>query len=279
MRRAWDEFWFAPLAAESLVGPRVVAALTALWLVTSTGARVDLHGWPEPMIAAIAPSRLTRFLLFPLPPSVELVLAAVLIAALALVATGSWIRFSAATSAVLLYRHAAVQSIFESTGPFRHGSTQIVLILIVLTAVGPVARAGAAGRFRWGLELVRFIVALRYLSAAVAKLKVGGLAWAGGGNMTGIAAILATWGDPPLGEWLARNAGAAAATGAIILIAELSAMLAVISRRAAMIVIPLVLLSHVLQYLFFGVVELALPLLLVFLPWERRSGIRDETEA
>lgn len=275
---AWERYWLTPASSGAIGGPRAVACLTALWILLSRMGRHRLFDWPEPMTATVSQARLFRYLLVPLSPALELALYSALVVALVLVAMGIGVRLSAPLSAVLLYRFAAIEAIFENVGPFRQGLTQVVLILVILTAVGPARRAETSVRFRWGLALMRFVVAFRYLFAGVAKLVAAGPSWVSGANVTGIAAILSTWGAAPFGAWLAHRPFVASLVGLLVIALELSFVLAVISRRAARILVPAALAVHLLQFLFFGLIELALPLLLVFLPWERFDRARGTND-
>ncbi len=133
------------------------------------------------------PLRLGRLLPLPTPAGWVAVLQVVLVVA-ALLAAGAalrdrWPRLLGWLVAVLYLQWMVVAM---SYGKVDHDRFAFLVLLFVLPSVGSAPlrsrdRSEAAG---WALSMIALAVAATYVLAAVAKLRFGGLDWAGGATLT-----------------------------------------------------------------------------------------------
>jgi hypothetical protein len=225
-------------------------------------------------------------LIVPFPYAVELALYVVLVMALLLVAAGRFVRPAACTSAVLLYHFADFEKIFSSPGaPFFRGLTLPVSgLFIIAFARTAHARDERSAEYRWPLALIQLLFAMTYLLSGIAKLRTVGIGWFHPANFAGIVlAKMLPDAVPPWAQFFIDRPpliflGAVAAAAI-----DFVPIAAVFSRRAARIVVPMLLVGHILIVRVLDVVFLNLPLVLLFVNWEwlfaRRSIERIESDA
>ena len=150
------------------------------------------------------------------------------------------------------------------------------------TGGGPLA----GGQYRWPIQLARLIFVSIFFAAGLSKLRTAGLAWVASDTLRnyllenqyifqGEAAV--SWGRPVV-DWLVWRPGWCRALAGLSLALELSAPLALFSRRARIVLIPALfafqvsnaLLLH--QNFFFTY----LGVYAFWLPWRRaRNGFRS----
>ena len=112
------------------------------------------------------------------------------------------------------------------------------LHLLVLGAAGTRFNAIRAG---WGMRLASLITIVTYVLAGIAKLRIGGIDWIAEGALERQIAFSATrfevlGGTPsPVAEWLLDLRWASIPLAVAVLLIELGAPLALLSRRAAWI--------------------------------------------
>ncbi len=209
---ALDRHWFAPGSLRDLALVRILAfgAQTFVFLFLPVGR-------PRPLAAHVQqatvgadlwePVAVVRVLLLPFggwgagPPSADFLLGLYVVAfAAGVLATVGLLARPAMLVAVAA--NLALVGHYHSYGEYHHHEALMMITLGVL-ALSPCARAwsmdaalrrrrapGAAPEAdldplaRWPLRLVQWTMALTYFSAALSKLKVGGLAWFNGYTMT-----------------------------------------------------------------------------------------------
>lgn len=179
---AW---WFRPAPAERLATLRLLVGGFALIYLTT---RLPMFlGYADFPARDFVPLGVTRVLDRPLAPSLHLAITVGTVALAALFTAGAWFRvtgpaFALALLWLLTYRNSWAM-------PF-HTENLLVLHTLVL-GLAPAAEAWswdarrrppppAAERHGWPLRLMAAITCLTYVLAGVAKLRLGGVAWAEG---------------------------------------------------------------------------------------------------
>lgn len=250
---------------------RTVSAATALWLVLSRPDLPSLSEWPREFWAGVHPTLAARYLIGA-PPWAEQAAFALLHVALLAVLVGAWSRVAAFVSALLLYHFASFEEVlWHSVGPYFRGFTLPLLALFVVS-FAPVPRRGVrSSDHRWPVALVQVFVVLHYLLPAWAKLTTHGLSWVSGAVVRDAIVATATAMDrmPPAAYLVAGSPVLCGLLGLLTLGMELLSPLSLVSRSAAIVLVALAVLGHLGIAATMGVVFLALPMLLVLLPWER----------
>jgi hypothetical protein len=272
LQRHWDSFWYRPAAPLGLIGARAVVSLQALWLVWSRPDLPEILAWPQGFWAAVDPRLLLRFGIVGLPVGVERGLYTALSVALVLNLVGLFPRFAGLAAGLLLYHFAPFEDIFSSPiGPFFRGFSVSVAALLVLSfARVPRFREDPSPEYRWPLALVQLLFAFSYLFSGLSKLITVGPAWASGQNFEGLVLglvfpeVQAPWAHLFVGRPLLCALG-----GASGLFMDFAFVAAVFSRRAARWLVPVVFGLHLLIYQVLGISFLAVPLLLLFLDWDK----------
>lgn len=267
----WEHHWFRTADPLGVVAVRVLAAANALWLVLS---RPDLPGvlaWPAELWAGYASGSAVRFLVLVLPVAVERGLYVLLHGALVASLFGLRPRLSCGLAAVLLYHFAPFTQLMGSGNLWFQGLTLPLLMLFIVAFAAP-ARLGAppSWEHRWPLEAARFLLAASYFLAGVAKLVQVGPLWLSGDHLAQMLLLQATR-QTVATPWALGLAASPAACwlGAIGTVGlELAWPLALVSRRAAGVIVPLALAGHVAIIGALGLVFLNLPLLLLFVDWD-----------
>lgn len=276
LRARWDAFWHADVAARNLAVARVVLAGSALWVVLSRVDLPSLLAYPPDLWAGVGAARHARFLLFA-PVAVERVLYAALHLALAAAIVGVFPRAACLASGLLLYHFAPVETLIRSANPYLRGLTLPTLGLLLL------AFAPAAGRLSgpaaddpapaWPVRLVQVLLCQMYFFAGYAKLLASGWAWPAAANVRGYLLVLnqglATDPASTLGYALAEHPLACALLGWGGLAFELLFPLALVSRRARWVLLPLAVAFHLANALLFRIFFQNALLLLVLVEWGR----------
>jgi len=195
IRTRLADWWFAPAPPERLAAVRIlVGAFAVLWV----GGRI----WETYAVARLGgshwkPIGVTRVLDAPLPPEAVLAIAIATTVALVAFTIGAAYRFTAPLAAIgilwtLTYRN--------SFGMVFHTENLLVLHVIAL-ALSPAADAWSWDRRRgapppppeagygWILKLLAAITAITYVLAAIAKLRIAGVAWLDGEQLRNQIAV------------------------------------------------------------------------------------------
>jgi hypothetical protein len=245
--RALADAWFAPAPAERLAAMRVLAGLFALgYLLARAPTLWQLASMPR---RDFAPVGLGRLLDAPLEPALHhAIVVATVVLALA-VTVGALHRWLAPVFALALLWLLGYRS---SWGMLFHTDNLLVLHVAVL-ALAPAADAWSVDAWRrraadpplegeaygWPLRLMAAITALTYLVAGIAKLELGGLAWADGVQLREQVAIdnvrkaLLGSAMSPLAGPMLHHAWAFSLMAIAALVIELGAPLALLHRRLA----------------------------------------------
>lgn len=235
-------WWFAPAPAERLAAVRILIGTFALaWVVARLG---EGHAVAQLPAQHFRPVGVVRVLAAPLPPGVALALAAATAALLVAFVAGWRYRGTAPLAALgLLW----VLSYRNSWGMIFHTENLLVLHVLALAcapaadawAVDDRPAAPAAAGYGWALKLLIAITAVAYVLAAIAKLRLAGMAWLDGEQLRNQIAIdnlrKALLGDgiaPLATQFLAHPAGF---TGFSVLtiVLELGAVVALAGGRPA----------------------------------------------
>jgi hypothetical protein len=269
---AWDRFWFRPASPWGLLGVRTLVTLNALWILLSRPDLPELVGWPREIWAAVGRFTAARYLLVGLPIAVESGLYWLLHVTLFTALVGLAPRASCFVSAVLLYRFAPLETILWSRlGPYFNGLTFPIMALFVLAfATVPRRDTGWSGEYRWPLALVQILFAFHYVAAWFSKLHTAGWGWVSADNIAGMVQWNMTWGvTTPLAAMVADSRLACWTIAILTMLVEVLFVLVPFSRWAARILVPLAALGHIGIVLVLGIVFLNLPLLLIYLDWDR----------
>jgi hypothetical protein len=269
--RWWREAWWSPADPLGLIAMRMVVSLSALWIVVSRPDLPLLRAWPPEFWAGVEPVRRARFLIFETPLGLERALWVACGVLLLLTAAGVAPRLSALLAAALLYHFGSFEEILSTpTGPYFNGFTTPILGLLVLAfACNPRWTDEPSVEWRWPVTLVRMFFAFLYVFSGISKLQAVGPVWATGQNFSGL--VLGYYPGlvvPPLAMFMVRHPLLCwmGAVGGMAM--DLGAIVAVFSRRAALLFIPLALVIHVATIYVFSIFFLSFPLLLLFLDWD-----------
>lgn len=284
----WRAFWFAPASPVNLAVCRILffGALALHY------APLDLHAWGD--VAPVFWSPPWSFALLGLPVLrsgpllvVEWTWKLALIAACVGLAT----RVSTALCLVLGFYLLGLPNGF---GKIHHYDAVVVFAFAILA----LARSGdalsldrwlartpppiaASGEYTWPIRMVWLLMALLFFGAGVSKLRTSGLAWIFSDNLAVFLvqaqyhygnAVPAT----SFGLVLARHPWLCRALAAATVLGEIGYPLALISRRARVLLVPGVLLMQIGIRVLLGPSFLAWMLCNVFwVPWDRvlRIGV------
>jgi hypothetical protein len=280
MAAEWQRFWLAPGSPTPLAAARVIVAAYALWLLLSRDLAA-LSAMPAELWATVPQTARWRYLLFPGPHGLEVVLEWLARVALVGALLGVGARACCAAAGVLLYHLAPLETLFLTPAPFTKGFTLAVPALLVLAfapsdhalALRPGRSRPAPEAYGWPVRLLQLLVCQAYFFAGWAKLWHAGLGWASAENMR--AWLLLSNLDPQMGAlpavglWLADRPGLCAAMGALALALELAFPAALVWRRARRWLVPAAALFHAAILATLGYAFLYLPLLLLFVEWGR----------
>ena len=287
----WRRFWFAPTSALNLGIAR--SAFFALLLLIYWSR--DSSGWATVPEVLWTPIPLFRAL--QLHAGSEQVLRALDLvwkASLLLGAVGLLTRVS---TTVAFGLGVYLLGLPHNFGKIHHSSAIVVLVLGILalsrsgdawsldrlilrSRLAPRGDRGSSepvgAEYTWPIRLIWVTMAMALFSAGLSKMRASGLAWILSDNMAAILIShqythrpLADWGLLVAGfPWLARMA----AGGSVIM--ELSAPVALMSRRARAIVIPALLSMQLGIWIVLGVSFASFMTVYVFwVPWDRVAAL------
>jgi hypothetical protein len=241
----FDRWYFGPVPIERLAFLRIATGVYAVIYLISRAAHLNAAArYPA---TSFAPVGVVSVLSAPLPAFAVYGLWAVAVLGAVAFSLGFWYRVAAPVFAlsllwVLSYRH--------SFGMIFH-TDNLLVIHVLLLAVSRAGEAHAVGRARtgspaseeacsgWVIRASCLVTVASYLVAGIAKLKVGGLAWAGGDTLREQIAYDALrkmeLGSvySPLGIWLLPHAGVFPPLAAFSLATELLGPVALLGRRWA----------------------------------------------
>ncbi|HEY2804596.1 MAG TPA: hypothetical protein VGI92_01935 [Gemmatimonadales bacterium] len=253
MRRLWDEFWFEPASPLNLTWVRSLVALHALWMMFSRNYAA-VSGLPIFWISI--PSGLRwRYLLFPGHPVFEQSLQTIAIIALVCVALGVLPRVACVVASLLVYHLAPLETFIWTPTPFARGLTLTPLILVVLACApgaggyqlwprSPASDHEPSWRYGWPLRLTWLFVAQIYLFAAFAKAEASGWRWSSAESIRRWLLVFALdprWRFHSLAFWLAAHPTLCLIIGIVTVVLEWSVVLAVFSKIARAILLPVLL--------------------------------------
>ena len=222
--------------------------------ILSKAARPELAFWPTLPVSFGFPAPALGVLPLWLPSRGVLEgLEWLWLASLATSALGLFTRGSTATAFGL---GAYLLWIPHNFGKLHHGDSVLILALGILAC----ARAGDAfsldalrsrrspgvrsGDYRWPLRMLRVLIAIVLVEAGLSKLLAGGVGWAASDNLS-LMLVKANYrayvGVAPvssLGLELARHEGLCRLLAGATLLLELGHPVALVSRRAAAVLVP-----------------------------------------
>lgn len=178
-------WWFRPAPAERLAALRIlVGGFAFLYLTTRLPLFLGYARFPA---RDFVPLGVTRLLEEPLAPGAHVAILVATIALAAAFVAGVFYRFTAPLFALFLLWILTYRSSWSM--PF-HTENLLALHVIVL-ALAPAADAWSvdarrrdapppAESYGWPLKLMAALTCLTYVLAGIAKLRLGGLAWAEG---------------------------------------------------------------------------------------------------
>jgi hypothetical protein len=240
MMRFFDE-----VPAERLALVRIlVGAYASVYLLVRAPVLADFRGMAE---ERFEPVGLAALLDAPLSPTAALVAWAACWLLCVAFTLGVWFRVIGPLCALALLW---VTSYRTSWGMVFHTDNLLAMHVLALGFVPACAeslsldarkrvRPAPDARFGWPLWLMSAITVVAYLLAGVAKLKISGLHWADGevlrSTMAHDAVRKAAVGSihSPLGAWLVQYGWPFPVLGAMTLVLELGAPLALLGRRVA----------------------------------------------
>lgn len=269
LREAWESSWHGPGRPETLTAVRVLLALHALWLLLSRPDIPQLAAWPREFWTPAAATMGLRFGIGLLPASAERGLFVVLHLALACSALGIATRAACAVSAVLLYHFAPFEEILVGMPHTFFGGLTVGTVGLGILAFADLPRRGAAAsaEYRWPVSLIRLLFSFNYFSAFLAKLYYSGPAWFTGHNLHAWAVGAGTISGAPGARLLAGSAAACWAIAIATGLLESLFPLAVFSRRAALVLVPMAFVGHIGIVYTLGIFFPSFPLLLLFAEW------------
>lgn len=296
--RAWTRYWFAPTPALDLAATRVVVVAIQLFHLLPPSDRLttllehsdlpDVLYDPLPVLhLMVAPIGWTY------RPGFE-VLEAIYWLTLVVGVTGLIGLFTNASLLLFAAGSVFLKAFEYSFGEFHHGAGLMMVGLVVL-ALSPSGRAlsldawrarrrpgdapeapeqedpviGPTSRFaRWPLLVIRWMLALAYLSAAYHKLRVAGLDWMNGYTLQYYILQDAERWNMPLGLWLGRHYWLILAMSIVSVLWEGTFFLVLIFPVLALIYVPLGLGFHTGTWVMMNARFLTfMALYAAFVPW------------
>jgi hypothetical protein len=282
VRSAWESFWFDKEDPSALAVVRI--AFYGFLLLTSW----KFWGIPRPWADVPAEfwDPVGLFALLPRPNVVRIdVLWPVWHIALGFACVGLFTRAATIVSFLLGLYLVGVSGMF---GVLSH-TNHVEIITLGILAAAPCGDAWSidalrksarnpSGDYRWPIQTIRVAVMFVYFSAGVAKLIHSGFRWISSETL----AIYVARGNsyyydyeyPPKGGWamdLVRAGWPVHVMAASTLAFELLFPLAVLSKRARILLVPSAVMMNVCAFFFMGpmFVQLTFLNLLIWLPWHR----------
>jgi hypothetical protein len=271
-----ERAFFAPAGPRLLRATRVVLAAQALWIMLSRPDLPELAAWPQVFWTGAEPGIQARFAYASLGVTFAWVRFVALIAALLATLVGLWPRVSALVAACLLYQIAPLEEILAGIPHTSFGglTTPTIGLFLLGFAEEPAKDAPASPEWRWPVATTRLFFAFGYLLPLLAKLRFAGPAWFTADNVRAWIMVNEPLTRAPWGPVIAASDALCWAVALGTLALELLFPLAVFSRRAAWVLVPLAAAFHVGTALTLGYFFPSLPLLLLFVDWDVSRGPR-----
>jgi hypothetical protein len=248
---------------------RRLLALHALWVVISLPSLPALFTWPAEFWSGARSNVALRYL-WVFPASVEWILYVTLVVALILAIIGIAPRAASVSAALLLYHFTPLEDVWiGSPGPYMRGLTADVL--------GMCLAGCAPAKATWPILLVRLSVAFPYFFSTIAKLYTTGPEWFAGSNVRDMALIFQAVGSTSFADLVIRSPLLAWTIGVGWFAVSVGMLAASFSRRVAALVVPAAAVAHLAAIPLFGVIWIAAPLLLVFLPLPQPSETENSS--
>jgi hypothetical protein len=279
--RALAQTFFAPAGPRLLRATRTVLAAQALWIVLSRPDLPGLAAFPEVFWTGVEPGLRHRFAWAPLGLTFAWFRFGALVAALLATLAGLWPRLSGLLAAALLYQLAPLEEILVGIPHTSFGglTTPTIGLFVLGFAEAPAASAPPSPELRWPVALTRLVFSFSYLSPLLAKLRFAGPAWFTADNIRAWVMVNAPLTRAPAGPVVASSEALCWAIALGTLALELLFPLAVFSRRAARVLVPLAAAFHGGTALVLGYFFPSLPLLLLFVDWDVIRGARPAAAA
>jgi hypothetical protein len=268
----WERAWFRPAGPAGVLAARTLLAAQALWIVLSRPDLPELTSWPSEFWLGAADVLRVRFGWLGLASGAERSLFALLHASLLCALLGIFPRAACALSGLLLYHFAPAEEIIAGIPHTAFGGLTLPVtgLLVLSFAAAPRWREAApTPEHRWPLVLIQLLFSFSYFFPGLAKLRFAGLDWFSADNIRSWLILNEPITQAAWARWLASSAPACGAVAAATLALELLFPLAVFSRAAARILLPLALAFHLGILATLGYAFLSLPLLLLYLDWDR----------
>ena len=271
VRALWDRVWFSPGSSFTLAVTRALVAAQALWIVLSRPDLPNLAAWPREFWLPVHALTRIRFGLTASLP-IEQGLFALLHVSLVAAGLGVRPRLSCFVSATLLYHFAPLEEIIVGMPHTFFGGLTLPVLALFILSFAAVPRSGQAvsPEYRWPVALIQLLFSLNYFLAALAKLHYArGPGWFTGPTIQ--AYLLGHWSmtAPPWALWAAERPLVCWGIALGTMLLELLFPLAVVSPRAAMLLVPGALLFHIGILMTMRIFFPSLLLLLLFVDWDR----------
>jgi hypothetical protein len=287
--RAWRSFWFPPEPAGNLCLGRAIffGLLFVLYLPVDYAAWADVPGefWQPVSFFAWSPAlRLSAAWLQ--------VLGVLFKTALLLSALGLWTRSSVA---VAVLSGMLVLGMPNNFGKVHHTAGPVVLFMAILALSRcgdrysldslwskAAAPPSPSAEYGWPRRAVCAVIVLIYFSAGLSKLLISGWSWASADNISNMILSHAHYhvSGPSVWTWaallVAQSAFLSGTVGVASLLIELTCPLALFSRRAALLLVPALILMQLGIRITMGPDFSSVMFAHVFwIPWPRLLGGRE----
>jgi hypothetical protein len=231
-----------------------LVATHSLWIVLSRD-HTAISGYPE-FWAHVRPTLQWRYLIFPGHPDLETFLRWVAIAALIGAVLGIYSRFSCLIGGLLLYHLAPIEVLQDGNSPYALGLTLAPTSLLILAftrssdalTIWPrkkkEVRTQPASDYGWPRRLIWLLVSQIYLFSAYAKFLRVGWEWGSAEHMRSLLLRFAYFRHEslvftPLSMWIVEQPLLLSVMGVGTLIFESVFVVAVFSRIARRILVPM----------------------------------------
>jgi hypothetical protein len=268
-RDLWNSLWFTPESAINLRACRVILALQALWVILSRPAIPSLTTWPLAFFPADHRLEYLRYGIAHGHTQFEWLLWMLLHVTLVFILAGSWPRVTCATAGILLYHFAPFEEIIVGMPHTHFGGLTVPMLgfLILSFAEQPQREIATSEEYRWPLALIQLLFAFTYLFAFFAKLRYSGIFWFTGPTIREF--LITGWGVTH-SRWallVAARPWMCWTMAIATLIFEPLFPLAVFSRKARRILIPVAVIFHIGNDVLLDIIFPSEALLLLFVNW------------
>lgn len=292
LREACRTWFFAPAGPVPVAVLRIVASVTALWVLLSRDL-APASAAPDAIWAEVPAGRSWRFLIVPGHETVEWSLQWIAIVLLIAVALGIAARAASLASCLLLYHLAPLEGPVFGTDADMFPLTLPILSLLILSQTRSADALGvvrprvheASWEYRWPIAAMQVIVASVYVFAGYSKvvaillrcLRTTCLEAVEGARFEfiymslGIEHRLLPWSPAlafadPRWFWL---------IWAGILLFEIGFVAALWNSRARRVLLPLAVLFHLFTFVQLNIFVVVPAFLVVFVDWDRRTPMAN----